>query len=75
MLQNEPYEFLSKVSKKIEHIIDNENWKSTSIRDFGILLYQQLPEIFPTEGSAIRFWGQCTNEFWWKPKYLERVLW
>lgn len=48
------------------------NW---SIRNYGKLLAEKFPSIFKTEGAAIRFWAQCTNEFWWKPKYLERVLW
>lgn len=73
--QNKPFDELAKYQNKINSVIDSENWKKYSITDFGKILYQYLPDLFPTEGSAIRFWGQCTNEFWWKPKYLERVLW
>ena len=76
LLQNENFSNIEKNKKKIEKIIQKEHiWKTNSIRDFGIHLFNQLPDLFPTEGSAIRFWGQVTNEYWWKPKYLERVLW
>ena len=74
-MQNEPFDKVEKVAKKIEHLIDSENRKTTSKRELGILLFELMSELFPTPGAAIRFWGQCTNEFWWKPKYLERVLW
>ncbi len=75
LVQNESFIKISEYCNKIEKLIESENWKTQSIRDFGIVLFEKMRDLFPTEGAAIRFWGQCTNEFWWKPKYLERVLW
>ena len=75
ILQNRPFEDIKRYSVEIERLIENPNWKVQSIRDFGVFLFEKLPDLFKTEGAAVRFWGQCTNEFWWKPKYLERVLW
>jgi len=76
LLQNEKFSIIETYQKKIERFIEKEHdWKTNSIRDYGIILYDKFPDLFPTSGSAIRFWGQCTNEYWWKPKYLERVLW
>lgn len=42
---------------------------------YGYELFERYPSIFPTAGAAIRWWAQVTDEYWWKPKYLERVLW
>ena len=76
LLQNEDYSKIEYYQNKIISLLNKEkSWKVNSITYFGSFLFTTFPEIFPTKGSAIRFWGQCTNEYWWKPKYLERVLW
>ncbi len=45
-----------------------------SVTEFGKKLGENFPDIFPTVGSAIRFWGKLTANQW-QPKYLERKLW
>ncbi|MHA2364776.1 MAG: methyltransferase domain-containing protein [Candidatus Hodarchaeales archaeon] len=75
VMQGASEEAFDNALAQIKNFIKKTHAFEYSIRDFGLKLQQELPEIFPTEGSAIRFWGQVTKEFWYKPKYQERVLW
>jgi methylase of polypeptide subunit release factors len=75
LVQNQQYSKLFKIQNELIQIIENEDPLRKSIREFGLILFNLMPDLFPNPGSAIRFWGQCTNEFWWKPKYFERVMW
>ncbi|MFX0066208.1 MAG: methyltransferase domain-containing protein [Candidatus Hermodarchaeota archaeon] len=63
------------ISKKIEKEILKSTNLEESITDYGKKLAEKYPDVFPTAGAAIRFWGQVTAEFRYQPKYLERVLW
>jgi hypothetical protein len=62
------------MSDKIAKEINNEKNFQKSVTEYGKDLSELFPEIFPNPGSAIRFWGQLTSNFW-QPKYLERKLW
>ncbi|MFX1255168.1 MAG: methyltransferase domain-containing protein [Promethearchaeota archaeon] len=63
------------ISKKIEEDILKSSNLEKSITEYGKKLAEKYPDVFPTAGAAIRFWGQVTAEFRYQPKYLERVLW
>jgi len=62
------------LSDKLAKEITQERNLQKSITEYGKELAEIFPEIFPNSGSAIRFWGQITTNFW-QPKYLERKLW
>lgn len=51
-----------------------DNVFTKSIVEFSELLKEEYPAVFETLGNAIRFWGMCTEKYWWIPKYQERVL-
>ena len=67
-------EDFDKVTTKIAKEIINEKNFQKSVTEYGKELAVNFPEIFPNSGSAIRFWGQLTSNFW-QPRYLERKLW
>ncbi len=62
------------ISARLAKEIAQERNFSKSVTDYGKEIATTFPEIFPNSGSAIRFWGQLTSNFW-QPKYLERKLW
>ncbi|MHA2275011.1 MAG: hypothetical protein ACXAC2_04555, partial [Candidatus Kariarchaeaceae archaeon] len=59
-----------RLAKEVAH---TKNFQK-SVTEYGKDISELFPEIFPNPGSAIRFWGQLTSNFW-QPKYLERKLW
>ena len=63
-----------KISNRLAREITQEKNLQKSVTEYGKELASIFPEIFPNSGSAIRFWGQITSNFW-QPKYLERKLW
>ena len=70
-MESEEFDNLSdRLAKEIVH---KKNFQKT-VTEYGKYLSEHFPEIFPNPGSAIRFWGQLTSNFW-QPKYLERKLW
>jgi len=62
------------ISARLAREIAQERNFSKSVTEYGKEIATTFPEIFPNSGSAIRFWGQLTSNFW-QPKYLERKLW
>ena len=70
-MENEEFDKLS--NRLVKELIQEKNFL-TPVTDYGKELALKFPEVFPNSGSAIRFWGQLTTNFW-QPKYLERKLW
>jgi hypothetical protein len=66
-------EFDNMSDRLAREIVQDRNFQKT-VTEYGKDLAELFPEIFPNSGSAIRFWGQLTSNFW-QPKYLERKLW
>ena len=73
-ISNLDREEIDKISNRIANEITQKKNIQISVTEYGKELASIFPEIFPSSGSAIRFWGQITYNFW-QPKYLERKLW
>ena len=73
-ISNMDGEEFDRISDRLAKEIAHERNFQTSVTEYGKEIATIFPEIFPNSGSAIRFWGQLTSNFW-QPKYLERKLW